>query len=132
MDEHRNTDVFIVEDSPAVRDGLVDLLKDLDGVRVVGIADSPNAAIEGIFATRPSCVVLDFQLVGGTAIDVLRGVRPQLPSMAIIVLTNYPSAGYRRASMNAGANWFLDKSTEFEEVRTIVSGLAPSATAIHH
>jgi len=128
--EHRSTDVFIVEDSPAVRDGLVDLLKDLDGVRVVGVADSPNAAIEGICATRPSCVILDFQLVGGTAIDVLRGVRPQLPGVAVIVLTNYPSAGYRRASMNAGANWFLDKTAQFEEVRTIVSGLEPSAVAI--
>jgi DNA-binding NarL/FixJ family response regulator len=131
MDEHRNTDVFIVEDSPAVRDGLVDLLKDLDGVNVVGVADSPNAAIEAILATRPNCVVLDFQLVGGTAIDVLRGVRPQLPNMVVIVLTNYPSAGYRRASMNAGATWFLDKSTQFEEVRTIVARLAPSAAAIN-
>jgi two-component system response regulator DevR len=132
MDEHRNTDVFIVEDSPAVRDGLVDLLKDLDGVRLVGVADSPNAAIEAIVATRPTCVVLDFQLVGGTAIDVLRGVRPQLPDTVVIVLTNYPSAGYRRASMNAGADWFLDKTTEFEEVRTIVAGLAPSAATLHN
>jgi two-component system, NarL family, response regulator DevR len=124
MEEHRNTDVFIVEDSPAVRDALVDLLKDLDGVRVVGVADSPNAAIEAVFATRPNCVVLDFQLAGGTAIDVLRGVRPHLPNMVVIVLTNYPSAGYRRASINAGADWFLDKSTQFEEVRTIVADLA--------
>jgi DNA-binding NarL/FixJ family response regulator len=131
MEEQRNTDVYIVEDSPAVRDGLVDLLKAVDGVRVVGVADNPNAAIEGIVATRPNCVVLDFQLAGGTAIDVLRGARPQFPNMVVIVLTNYPSPGYRRASINAGANWFLDKSTQFEEVRTIVAGLAPNNASMN-
>ena len=126
MVEQPTTDVFIVEDSPAVRDSLVDLLKSLQGVRVVGVADSPIAAIEGIFASRPAGIVLDFQLVGGTALDVLRGIRPQLPDVAVIILTNFPSPGYRRACMNAGANWFLDKSTQFEEVRKIVAGLAPA------
>ena len=129
MAEQCTTDVFIVEDSPAVRDSLVDLLKGLDGVRVVGVADSSVAAVEGIFATRPAGVVLDFQLVGGTALDVLRDIRPQLPDVVVIVLTNFPSPGYRRACINAGANWFLDKSTQFEEVRKIVAGLAPAERA---
>lgn len=124
--EEPTTDVFIVEDSPAVRESLVDLLKGVDGVRVVGLADSPIAAIDGIFASRPAGVVLDFQLIGGTALDVLRGIRTQLPDVVVIVLTNFPSPGYRRACMNAGANWFLDKSTQFEEVRKIVAGLAPA------
>ena len=126
MVEQPTTDVFIVEDSPAVRESLVDLLKGLDGVRVVGVADSPIAAIDGIFASHPAGVVLDFQLVGGTALDVLRGIRSRLPDVVVIVLTNFPSPGYRRACMNAGANWFLDKSTQFEEVRKIVAGLAPA------
>jgi DNA-binding NarL/FixJ family response regulator len=129
MGEQRCTDVFMVEDSPAVRDSLVDLLKDVDNVRIVGVADSPTAAIEGIDASRPSVVVLDFQLIGGTALDVLRAIRPRLPDLAVIVLTNFPSTGYRRACISAGANWFLDKSTQFEEVRKIVAGLAPAARA---
>jgi len=125
----QSTDVFIVEDSPAVRDSLVDLLKGLDGVRIAGVADNPNAAITGIFATRPACVVLDFQLIGGTALDVLRGFRAELPDTIVVVLTNFPSPGYRRACINAGANWFLDKSAQFEEVRKIVAGPMPAAFA---
>ena len=124
--EEPTTDVFIVEDSPAVRESLVDLLNGVRGVRVVGVADSPIAAIEAICAARPAVVVLDFQLIGGTALDVLRGIRPQLPDVVVIVLTNFPSPGYRRACVSAGANWFLDKSTQFEEVRKIVAGLAPA------
>ncbi|TMH66452.1 MAG: response regulator [Betaproteobacteria bacterium] len=131
MDARSNADVFIVEDSPAVRDSLVDLVNSIDGARVVGVADNPNAAIETILARRPKCVVLDFQLIGGTAIDVLRAVREPLHDMVVIVLTNYPEPGYRRACMNAGADWFLDKSTQFEEVQTIVSGLAsPRTTSV--
>jgi DNA-binding NarL/FixJ family response regulator len=123
------TDVFIVEDSPAVRDSLVDLLKGLDGVFIAGVADSPSAAIAGVLATRPRCVLLDFQLIGGTALDVLRGIRAELPDMIVVVLTNFPSPGYRRACVNAGADWFLDKSTQFEDVRKIVAGLTPAAHA---
>ena len=121
-------DVFIGEDSPAVRDSLVDLVNNIEGARVVGTADSSITATEKILATRPQCVVLDFRLIGGTALDVLRVVRQPLRDMIVIVLTNYPEPVYRRACMKAGANWFLDKSTQFQEIEAIVSGLVSQRT----
>ena len=72
--------------------------------------------------------MLDFRLIGGTALDVLRVVRQPLRDMIVIVLTNYPEPVYRRACMKAGANWFLDKSTQFQEIETIVSGLVSQRT----
>ena len=58
----------------------------------------------GISETQPDCVVLDFQLIGGTAVDVLRAVHPGSPEIAFIVLTNHPTPQYRRACMEAGAH----------------------------
>ena len=117
--------VFIVEDSPSVRTRLVELVGAIDGISVVGEAESPSEAVAGIRETRPDCVVLDFQLIGGTAVDVLRAVHPGSPGIAFVVLTNHPTAQYRRVCMDAGAAWFLDKSTEFGRLKDVVAECVP-------
>jgi DNA-binding NarL/FixJ family response regulator len=113
--------VFVVEDAPSIRARLVELLDEIDGVCVVGQAESPAEAVAGIFRTRPHCVVLDFRLTGGTGVDVLRAVHPDLPEIGFIVLTNHPTAQYRRACMEAGAFAFLDKSTELARLKDVVA-----------
>jgi two-component system response regulator DevR len=119
--ETRCTDtVFIVEDSPLIRSRLIELLGEIDGVRVVGEAQSPYEAVAGIRRTQPDCVILDLHLIGGSGIDVLRAVHPHSPEIAFVVLTANSTAQYRRACMEAGASWFLDKSTEFDKLKEAV------------
>jgi hypothetical protein len=48
-----STNVFIVEDSAPIRERLNGLLGDIEGVHVVGEADTPQSAVEGIMRTRP-------------------------------------------------------------------------------
>jgi two-component system, NarL family, response regulator DevR len=104
--------IFIVEDSPSVRRRLIELLGEIENVCIAGEAESPQEAVAGICRTLPHCVLLDFRLAGGTAVDVLRAVHPVLPDIGFIVLTNHPNEQYRRASMQAGAVAFLDKSSD--------------------
>ncbi|MBI3898909.1 MAG: response regulator transcription factor [Gammaproteobacteria bacterium] len=118
--------VFIVEDSVAVRARLVELVRAIDGVTVVGEAGTPIDAVIGIMNTRPDFVVLDFQLEGGTGADVLRMIRPQMPNAVVIVLTNYPLAQIRRACLDAGANAFFDKTSEFGKIKDVIAGAAPA------
>ncbi len=119
------TRVFIVEDSPPIRDHLVEMLDELPGVAVIGCAESPDEAIAGILRTNPDCVVLDYQLIGGTAVDVLRSVHPRAPDMVFLVLTNHPIPQYRRVCLEAGARGFFDKSLEFGKIREAVADLDP-------
>jgi two-component system response regulator DevR len=113
--------VFIVEDSIPVRERLVELIGDIDGVEVVGEAGTPTTAVSGILRTRPKYVVLDFQLDGGTGMEVLQAILPQLPKTIFIVLTNYSQPQFRQTCMAAGATAFLDKSTEFTKVREVIA-----------
>ncbi len=117
------SNVFIVEDSPAIRVRLVEMLGNIEGVDVVGEADSPAAAIEGILRTRPHSVVLDIHLAGGSGIDVLRRIHPVEPDIVFIVVTNHPNAQYRRIYTQAGASFFLDKAAEFEKVGELVANI---------
>jgi len=122
------TNVFIVEDSEVIRRRLAGMLGDMDGVTVVGEAETPREALEGILRTRPDSVVLDLHLTGGSGLDVLRQAHPQTPGTVFIVLTNHPNAQYRRACMEAGAAYFFDKSHDIEKVRDVIAGLGTT----HH
>jgi CRP/FNR family transcriptional regulator len=122
-----HTRVFIVEDSAPIRERLRGMLKAAEGVSVVGEADSIQAAVQGILRTRPEAVLLDIRLIDGSGIDVLREVHPLAPEVAFVVLTNNATPQYRRICMEAGASHFLDKTTEFAQVRQIVAGLGASS-----
>jgi DNA-binding NarL/FixJ family response regulator len=119
--------VFIVDDLPTMRERLEELVSDIEGVEIVGNAGTPGEAIAGILRTRPDCVLLDYQLVGGTGVDVLRAVHPQSPGTAFIVLTNHATPQHRRACLDAGARYFFDKSTEFGHIRGAIAEIAPRA-----
>jgi len=125
MDSATRAKVFIAEDSKAIRDRLVEMLGAVHGVAVVGDAETPDDAIAGILQTKPNYVVLDYQLDGGTAIDVLHGLHASLPDTVFVVLTNHANPQYRRICLAAGASYFFDKSLEFDKVRDVVAAATP-------
>ncbi len=108
--------VFITDDSLIVREHLVALLDELAGVEIVGQAGSVAEAISGIRNLQPDVVILDIRLPDGSGIDVLQNVKQDQPAPVVIILTNYPYPGYRQRCLSAGADFFLDKSTEFDQL----------------
>jgi len=112
--------VFVVEDSALVRERLVEMIRQVKGVDVVGEAASYSAAVNGILSTRPDVAILDISLADGNGIDVLAHVKPRLPGLRGIMLTNYDSPQHQRASADAGAEYFLDKSVDFERIPEIL------------
>ena len=121
------TRVYVVDDLPSMRARLAELLHEIDGVDIVGEAGDPESAIAGILDQRPEFVLLDYQLEGGTALDVLRAAHARVPDTVFIVLTNHASPPYRRACTKAGAQYFLDKSSEFGRISTVIAGLEPAS-----
>jgi len=112
--------VFVVEDSVPVRERLVEMIREVEGVEVVGEADSYRSAVAGIMSTQPDVAILDISLAEGNGIDVLVNVKPRLPGLKGIMLTNYSSPQHLKASADAGAEYFLDKSVDFERIAEIL------------
>ena len=117
--------IFVVEDSPAVLERLLELVREVEGAEVVGDAPSFDKAVSGIRSTRPDVAILDIKLADGTGtgIDVLNRVRPELPAMKAIVMSNFATPQHMKASADAGAEYFLDKSAEFERITAILKGI---------
>lgn len=108
--------IFIVDDSKIVRERLMAMLVDLTGVRIVGHASDARDAIERIQELSPDVVILDIRLRTGSGIFVLQELKQSAPSPIVIMLTNYPEANYRKKCAELGADFFFDKSTEFDRV----------------
>ena len=124
MTNARSTNVFIVDDSAAIRSRLSEILAGVPNVAIVGEAESASQAISGILRTQPDSVLLDLNLMGSTGIDVMRAVLPQAPQVVFVVLTNHAEPQYRQASTKAGASYFLDKSVDFARVPQVIAEIA--------
>jgi DNA-binding NarL/FixJ family response regulator len=112
--------VLIVDDSPQVRHSLARLLRTLRGVTVAGEAGSVWEAIAMAARTKPDAVILDIRLPGGAGFEVLRAIKKEQQAPLILMLTNYASESYRQKSLQEGADYFFDKSTEFENILEVL------------
>lgn len=119
--------VFHADDSPLMRERVAGMLESV-AMAVVGHAETPQYAIEGILALHPDVVVLDVQLDGGSGLQVLRAVRHIAPDIAFVVFSNHSDPAYRKRYLDEGAQAFLDKSTEFDQLARVVTQACPVIT----
>ncbi|MET4577732.1 response regulator [Ottowia thiooxydans] len=122
--------VFLADDSALSRSRLTAVLL-AQGMGIAGQAETPEAAVAGILATRPDVAVLDVQFEKGSGMKVLEAVRKATRDIPFIVMSNHAEPAYRARYLAAGAAWFLDKHTEFYQLASKVQTVAmrsPSRT----
>lgn len=112
--------LLIVDDSELIRARLLWLLEGIQGIEAIHTADTLAQTQETVRRVLPTLLILDLQLSDGNAIPIIHSIKQLAPGMRIAVLTNDASAFNRGKCMQAGADWFFDKSTEFESLRDLV------------
>jgi DNA-binding NarL/FixJ family response regulator len=122
--------VYIVEDSPVLRDRVIESLEESGNSRIVGSAETEDDAVNGIIDSAPDAVVLDIQLREGNGLNVLRRLRNIDLEVRplVIILTNYNYPEFRYRAMTAGTDYFFDKATELHRVAEIIGSLRNPVT----
>lgn len=120
---HKTIKIFIVDDSEIVRDRLTSMLSEVPSITIVGYADNPLAATESIITSKPDVVILDIFLAGGSGIHVLKKIREKNITSKVIILTNYAHEEYRKKCFEEGADFFFDKSIEFDKIVDVIHRL---------
>jgi two-component system response regulator DevR len=121
---HNQLRVFLVEDSAAMLRSLETLIAEVPEVTIAGRAGTVQAAVEGIAGARPDVVVLDLRLPDGSGLDVMRSIRKNMSSPpAIIVFSSESGEGIRRACLRLGADFVLDKSSEFHRIVEVLQSI---------
>jgi DNA-binding NarL/FixJ family response regulator len=109
--------IVTVEDSAVIVDRLKRMLCDIPGIQCKN-AETVAAAMELIDATLPDVVIIDIHLRNDdkNGIDLLSIIRKRYPGMKTMMLTNLSDLRYRILCRDAGADYFFDKSEDFDKV----------------
>lgn len=112
--------LFIVEDSVHIQKRLQVFVEVLPGIHVVGIASEVEQAYRAIMKVNPDAMILDLQLGDGNGLSLLKNIKQNIPNIKVVVLTNHSSDANRMQALRAGADNFLDKSTDFEQIPSVL------------
>lgn len=114
----------IADDSAIVRSRLAEKIRKLQGIDVIWQANDAFESIKLFGELKPDVFILDVQMPGMTGIEMLKEIKAlENPDVTFIVLTNYPLPILKKKSIDAGADYFFDKTTEFDKVVDIIKNI---------
>lgn len=112
--------VYVVEQHRAVRQALVDLLGQMGDVSLAGSSGDISTARQEIERQKPQVVLLETKRPDGQGLTLLNTLAslPQRPR--ILVLTSYPTNGEREAAIRAGADAYVLKDIDTQELMHLI------------
>ena len=111
---------LIVEDSKLISERLRLALAPLPGMEIA-VADHLAEGLRYFRLFHPQCVILDLDLPDGSGIALLTKIKLEAPGTVVAIFSNH--LGFRRRCTSAGADFFFDKSVDFEQLTQAVRGL---------
>lgn len=119
-------DLLVVDDHSIFRAGLKRLVSDENDIRVVDEASDATAALTKVRNGCFDVVILDVNMTGRSGFDLLESIRADRPNLPVIILSMYPEEQYAVLALRAGANAYLSKDVNTQElinaIRQVSSG----------
>ncbi|WP_433251004.1 response regulator [Streptosporangium sp. CA-135522] len=123
--------LFLVDDHPVVRAGLVALLGGEPDMEIVGEAVGGEEAVRGIASREPDVVLMDLQLGDGIdGVEATRRVRALPAPPQVLVLTTYETDADIVRAIDAGATGYLLKACPPEELFQGIRAAAKGETVL--
>lgn len=116
--------VLIADDHAIVREGLKQIICDDGKLSVVGEAENGQQAIQKVRAGGIDVLLLDISLPDRNGIEVLKLLKKELPSLAVLMLTMHREDQYAIRAMKAGASGYLNKQSAPAELVTALREVA--------
>src|SRR3712207_5340288 len=114
--DRAQTTVVIADDHTVVRQGLRMLIDNEEGLQVIAEAGTVPDAERMARAHRPSVLVLDLNMPGGSSLEAIPRLREHVADTAIVVLTMQDDPAFARQALRAGALGFVLKEAADEEL----------------
>ena len=115
--------IVIADDSSLLRERIRSLLNSINHNSVVYEAENGVEALQLIREKEPDLAILDIRMPEMNGIEVLKKIRKLKMKVKVCILTNYDYPIYKKRCFEAGADYFLRKTENFEDINIIVTGL---------
>lgn len=115
--------VLVADNSALVRERLVALVSELETIDLVGQAGDAGETLGCVDRFSPDVVILDSRTIDRNGLQVLKEIKAGKTAPVVIVLSTDPYPQYREMCRRLGADFFLDKDTEFDRVNKVLGML---------
>ncbi len=122
--------VVLAEDQAMVLGALAALLEYEGDIQVVAQAADGTAALEAVTELRPDVLVTDIEMPGMTGLELAAAVRTRNLAVRVVVLTTFARPGYLRQALDAGANAYLLKAAQADELAEAIRRVHAGGTVV--
>jgi DNA-binding NarL/FixJ family response regulator len=129
-EQRRKARVFIVEDHPFVREGIVRLVNRQNDLTCCGEAESIATAADSIAEEQPDLLLLDLILRDGDGLELIGFLKPSFPTLPILVLSQSDDVAIAERALRAGASGFVAKHAASEEVLNAIRAVLMGRTYV--
>jgi DNA-binding NarL/FixJ family response regulator len=118
--------ILVIDDHVAIRRGVSEMLESSFPEVVFGFAESEAEALQQMRSQSWDAAILDLNLKARGGLDLIRSLKDQQPQMRVLVYTMHPEEHFGLMALRAGADGYLTKDAEPEELihatKRILSG----------
>lgn len=118
MNADSKQSILIIDDHPLFRKGLIQLVQSVDAFNIVGEASGGKEGIERAHALLPDLILLDLNMKDMSGLEVLKAIKATDMDSRVIMLTVSDNADDLVAALRAGADGYLLKDMEPEDLLT--------------
>jgi DNA-binding NarL/FixJ family response regulator len=122
--------VILADDHAVVRKGIREFLAEPGDIEVIAEASNGAEAIALLGQLKPDVAVLDIQMPKRSGIDVCRHVRAQHWPIGLLILTAYDDDPYVMAVLQAGANGYVLKTADADDIIQAVRDVHEGKSAL--
>ena len=108
--------VILAEDHAVVRQGTKHLLDRYPDIEVIGEAHDGEQGVTLVKELKPDVVIMDVRMPRMSGIEATRRIKAEFPEVAVLALTAHDDDEYVFALLESGANGYLLKTAEIEEL----------------
>ncbi len=118
--------IFVLDDHPITRYGLIQLINEQADLVVCGEAESCQEALDALELTQPALVLVDITLPGESGLDFIKDLQTQQPNVPALVLSMHDESVYAERVLRAGGRGYIMKSAGgerlLEAIRQVLDG----------
>ncbi len=118
--------ILTVDGSELIRTRLAERIRKVAGVGLVAVAEDIRQGLNILRSGLFDLAILDLNLPDGTSSTVVGAMKLTSRNLIVAIYSNDADEVNRRLCQKAGADWFFDKSLEFEQILQLTATLAAS------
>ncbi|WP_252180581.1 two-component system response regulator NarL [Endozoicomonas sp. 4G] len=125
-----DTSILLIDDHPLLRKGLAQLIDEEEGLKVIAEVGDGATGLKKAIELEPDLILLDLNMKGMDGLETLKAMRANGVVSRVVVLTVSEHKDDVAAMFRAGADGYLLKDMEPEELLGQISQAAMGKLAI--